>query len=113
MRPGKLFIPTASPIYLFPTIRVDSGPPGTFSTIGLDRPFFVIDPKPEGELKKVANWYDLHRPWLVLYREKVWLAEIDGKLIFDVTPYAPWDKDYEHNAIVLENYKRLVRPFDD
>jgi len=113
MRPGKLFTPTEAPIKLYPTTRTAKGLPEKSSTIGIGGLFFVVAVDLDKKFTKVVNYHDLRSPWLVLYKEEVWLAEFYGRSIIDLTPWAPWEEGYKHNSDLLECFKQYVVPCSD
>lgn len=108
MRPGKIFRPTGRSVPLYPTER-RSEPDLVYSRVFNRETFFVVCVDLDEKLTEVANFYNIYTPWLVIFGEKVWLAEIRNRTLMDLTPWAPWDKDYKHNAELLKDYKHHVR----
>jgi len=116
MRPGKLFAPTDFPIQLVSVNCFDNTrrrPRRSYNSIGVGELFFVVSVELDEKLHKAANYHDLKSPWLVLYKEKVWLAETFNKSMVDLTPWAPWDKNCKHNDSLKRAFRHFVKPCND
>lgn len=112
MRPGKIFRPTDAPVPMFPIeLESDGTPVGRFTHAYPHHVFLVIavDEELSKEHKRIANWHDLQNAWVVLFNEKVYLAEVHKRRLMDLTPFAPWDTRYECNAELIEDYRQHVR----
>lgn len=51
--------------------------------------FMVVSVTPDKseKYKHIVNWYDLHRPWLILVGDKLKLVDILNRSMMDVTPF--------------------------
>lgn len=107
MKPGKIFRPYDLSVRIWPYPR-ESGKYG-LSHLFNNEVFIVIAVELNQEQKKLANEFNVISPWVVLFKEKVWLADIHNRKLMDLTPWAPWDPQYEHNQDLIKDFKHYVR----
>jgi hypothetical protein len=84
MRPGKLW-KTLEPMKLYPEFRDKNH--DNVKDIEVGTIFMVLSVKPDESFGSLPQYYDLHRPWLVLIGKTPGFIDILGKRILDVTPF--------------------------
>jgi len=67
----------------------------------------VVDASPEKQDKyvKYLNYHGLISPWLILYREQLWLIETRSRSYIDCTPWPVGHPNHKYNAEILKDWE--------